>query len=130
MIDAKIEGLANLELALKEVGESVAPKAMRAAVRESAKVVHKSMQQNAQSAYQDQTGVLSESIKLKTTLNKRQTHNIYDVASYVGVYDSKKLQQLAGNDVPASVVAYWLELGVKPHDLNSKSRRSRGKVAR
>lgn len=127
MITGSVDGFANLELALKQINQSVAPKALRAALRSGGKVVENAMQQNARGAFETQTGVLQESIKMKTTLNKKQNHNIYDAAVYVGVYNVRSLQKTIGRDIPANVLAYWIETGVKPHDLNAKSKRSRDK---
>ena len=128
MINAEVEGFKALEASLNKLESSLAPKVLRASLRKGGELVKDKMQQGARQSFETQTGVLAESIKVKTTLNKRQNHKLFDAAVYVGVYNVKALQRAAGRDIPANLIAYWIETGVKPHDLNAKSKRSRGKV--
>ncbi|MBD1583497.1 HK97 gp10 family phage protein [Pseudoalteromonas sp. S16_S37] len=127
-LTGQVAGFKELEQALKRVDKSVGPKALRSALKKAADSPKNSIQRSIAANFESQSGVLANSIKVRATLNKKQTHNIYDAAVYVGVYNVKALQKAAGGDIPVSVYAYWLETGVKPHDLNAKSKRSRGKV--
>lgn len=127
-ISANVDGFKELEQALENVGESVSAKALRGALRSGGNIVKRSIERNISANFDSDTGQLGESVRAKSTLNKKQNHNIYDAAVYVGVYNVRAVQAAAGKDIPASVIAYWLEAGVKPHDLNAKSKRSRGKV--
>jgi HK97 gp10 family phage protein len=128
-IESEVLGLKELEAALKAVGESASPKILRQALRAGGDIIKKSVETNAAKHFESQTGLLENSIKIKAVLNKKQQHALFDAAVYVGVYPNKALQRAAGKDMPAAVYAYWLETGVKPHDLNRKSKRQRGKTA-
>lgn len=127
-IESNLTGFKELEQALKNVAGEVSAKALRGALRAGGDIVKRAIESNIAANFDSDTGQLAESIRVKSTLNKKQSHNIYDAAVYVGVYNVRAIQAAAGKDIPASVIAYWLESGVKPHDLNAKSKRSRGKV--
>ncbi len=127
-IETEVLGLKELEQALKALDGSLAPKMLRQALRAGGDIIKTSVETNAARHFDAQTGLLENSIKLKAVLNKKQQHALYDAAVYVGVYPNKAMQRAAGKDIPAEVYAYWLETGVKPHDLNRKSNRARGKT--
>ncbi len=119
-ITGQVLGLKELEKQLQKVAGATQGKVLRGALRKAAKPVHTDMQANLNANFNSQTGHLSESIKTKTALNKKGNHSIYDAAAYVGVYPNKKAQGLTGSALPAPLIAYWLETGVKPHILNPK----------
>lgn len=127
-ITTDIQGLEFLERQLKEVAEAAAPKVVRASLREEAKPLKTEMEQSISLNFQAQTGQLENSVQIKTVLNKKGDHALYDAAVYVGVYNVRSVQKMVDADIPAAVYAYWLETGVKPHDLNRASKRSRGKI--
>jgi HK97 gp10 family phage protein len=126
--NSQITGMKELEKKLTRLDQSVAPKALRASLKAGGKIAQNAIESAVTRHFEPQTGLLAASIKTKTTLNKKQTHKLYDAAVYVGIYNVRAIQQASGSDIPAAVYAYWLETGVKPHDLNAKSKRSRGKV--
>ncbi|TMP51476.1 HK97 gp10 family phage protein [Pseudoalteromonas sp. S1688] len=119
-ITADVLGLKELDKQLAKVAGATQGKVLRGALRKAAKPVHTDMQASLNANFNSQTGHLSESIKTKTALNKKGQHSIYDAAAYVGVYPNKKAQALTGSNLPAPLIAYWLETGVKPHILNPK----------
>lgn len=119
-ITTEVLGLKELEKQLEKVAGATKGKVLRSALRKAAKPVHDDMQSGFDSSFNTQTGHLSESIKTKTALNKKGNHSIYDAAAYVGVYPNKKAQAATGSNLPAPLIAYWLETGVKPHLLNPK----------
>ena len=119
-ITGQVLGLKELEAQLAKVAGATKGKVLRSALRKAAKPVQADMQANLNAKFNSQTGYLSESIKTKTVLNKKGNHSIYDAAAYVGVYPNKKAQGLTGSALPAPLIAYWLETGVKPHILNPK----------
>ena len=119
-ITADVLGLKELDKQLAKVAGATQGKVLRAALRKAAKPVHEEMQSGFNQGFNTQTGHIDDSIKTKTALNKKGQHSIYDAAAYVGVYPNKKAQALTGSNLPAPLIAYWLETGVKPHILNPK----------
>lgn len=117
-ITGEVLGLKELEAQLAKVAGATKGKVLRAALKKAAKPVHDDMKSGFTSAFNTQTGHIEDSIKTKTTLNKKGAHSIYDAAAYVGVYPNKKSQGLTGSALPAPLIAYWLETGVQPHILN------------
>jgi len=114
----EITGLKDLDKQLAKLVGATQGKVLRSALRKAAKPVQDAMQTATTSNFSADSGQLSESIKIKTALNKKGAHSIYDAAAYVGVYPNKKAQGSTGSSLPAPVYAYWLETGVKPHILN------------
>ena len=110
-ITGEVLGLKELEAQLAKVAGATKGKVLRAALKKAAKPVHDDMKSGFTSAFNTQTGHIEDSIKTKTTLNKKGAHSIYDAAN-------KKSQGLTGSALPAPLIAYWLETGVQPHILN------------
>lgn len=117
-ITSEVTGLRNLEQQLAKVAGATKGKTLKAALRKAAKPVQDQMQTAATTTFNAVTGQLSESIKIKTTLNKKGNTAIYDAAAFVGVYKNKKALLASGLYLDSPVYAYWLETGVQPHILN------------
>ncbi|WP_062564618.1 HK97 gp10 family phage protein [Pseudoalteromonas shioyasakiensis] len=117
-IRGNVLGLKELEKALKKVEGQTKGKVLRSALRKAAKPVHEDMTRDANTKFGKETGQMAESTKIKTAINKKGDHSIFDAAAYVGVYHNKKAQAAAGSLIPSPIIAYWLETGVQPHILN------------
>lgn len=121
-VDFDIQGFEQLEKQLEKVADQTRGKTLRNALRKAAKPSQRDIENKVTTYFDSQTGQLSESIKIKTDLNKKNSSKKdYDAAAFVGVYRNKKAQTLSGAALDAPVYAYWLEYGVQPHAINGKN---------
>lgn len=116
-----LSGFAELERQLESIDISKQKSILRKVVKESAAPMLPKMKTGVTSQNLRDTGLLYDSIKLKTSIPKRGTWA--DVIAEVGVYKNSSGQVAAGRKIDPPVYAYWLEHGVEPHALGKQARR-------
>ncbi|WP_417536334.1 hypothetical protein [Methylophaga sp.] len=126
-----LQGLADLESAMKGLEVATQKQVMRSAVRKGMEPVYNQTKINVQSRWGERSGVLHDSVRLRTTAPKNKKWA--DIIGSVGVYRIRSLEPLAkayyptGYYITAPVLAYWFELGTQPHKLSRKSKAAREK---
>lgn len=126
-----IEGLADLENALRGLEIAAQKKVMRRAARKGMEPVLAQVKAGVNARWGDKSGALHDSVRLKTSTPKNP--NWADVIGSVGIYRIRALESIAkefypkGYYITAPVLAYWFEFGTQAHSLakNSKSSRNR-----
>ena len=102
--------LGNLELAMQK-------KVLREVARTSAQPVLADTLALYQTNWNNDTGQLGESIKLRVSIPRNPT--FADVFASVGVFKNRAVQVASGKAIDAPVYAYWLEHGTREHSLAS-----------
>ena len=123
-MDMGLDGFAELERQLVQLEMAAQKKVLRKAVRQSALPMVAKMKSGITSQGHIETGLLYDSVKIKTSLPKNATYA--DAIAEVGVYRNRSGQQAAGRAIDPPVYAYWLEFGVEPHATGKSSKRQRG----
>ena len=120
-----LDGFDELEKQLQSLETVTQKRIMRTVVREAAAPLLPKMIANFNACWSNDTGQLVNSFAIRATIPKNAT--FADVFASVGVFKNRKVQDASGKTMDAPQVAYWLETGVDPHSLGTKSRLSTNK---
>ncbi|EKT1335034.1 HK97 gp10 family phage protein [Salmonella enterica subsp. enterica] len=120
-----LEGFDELEKQLQSLSMVAQKRVLRTVVKESAAPLLPKMIANFNGNWNNDTGQLVNSFGIRATIPKNAT--FADAFASVGVFKNRKVQAASGKEMDAPQIAYWLETGVDPHSLGTKSRLSTSK---